>query len=222
MKITTSLLLGSMLAALAADSFSIGKIDREAAGMDPARLARIPVRMREFVAAGKTAVVVTLVARHGHVASLEAVGYQDLENKTPMHADTIFRLASVTKPVTCAGIMILVDEGRLSLIDSAEKYLPEFKGLKLNPCGTRGGYNCALVIPSRPVNILDLMTHTSGRRGAARGRDSPPATLAESVAGVSRATLLFDPGTAWNYSNIGIAALGRIIEVVAGQPYDRF
>jgi CubicO group peptidase (beta-lactamase class C family) len=222
MKTGISFVLSCSLAALAAGPFVIDKTDPGAAGMNPARLAWIPARMKEFVAAGKTAGVVTLVARHGHVASLEAVGYQDLENKTPMHADTIFRLASVTKPVTCAGIMILVDEGRLSLIDSAEKYLPDFKGLKLNPCGTRGGYNCALVTPSRPVNILDLMTHTSGLPGGAPGREAPPNTLAESVAGVSRATLLFEPGTAWNYSNIGIAALGRIIEVVAGQPYDRF
>ncbi len=222
MKTSISMLLGCSLTALAAGPFVVEKVDPGAAGMNPGRLARIPTRMKEFVTAGKTAGVVTLVARHGHVAGLEAVGYQNLEDKTPMHADTIFRLASVTKPVTCAGIMILVDEGRLSLIDSAEKYLPEFKGLKLNPCGSRGGYNCALVAPSRPVNILDLMTHTSGLPGTAPGREGPPNTLAENVAGVSRATLLFEPGTAWNYSNIGIAALGRIIEVVAGQPYDRF
>ncbi len=222
MKTTISLLLGCTLAALAADSFSIGKIDPEAAGMDPARLARIPVRMKEFVAAGKTAGVVTLVARHGHVASLEAVGYQDLETKTPMRTDTIFRLASVTKPVTCAGIMILVDEGRVSLIDPVEKFLPEFKGLKLNPCGTRAGYNCELVTPSRPINILDLMTHTSGLPGSAPGGGTPPSTLAERVVAVHGVALLFEPGTAWNYSNIGIAALGRIIEVVTSQPYDRF
>jgi CubicO group peptidase (beta-lactamase class C family) len=221
MKRSVSLILGCSLAALAAGPFVTGKTDPEAAGMSPARLARIPARMKEFVTAGKTAGVVTLVARHGYVASLEAVGYQDLESKTPMRTDTIFRLASVTKPVTCAGIMILVDEGRLSLIDPVEKYLPEFKGLKLNPCGTLAGYNCALVPPSRPVNILDLMTHTSGLPGTV-GRGSPPNTLAERVAAVSRATLLFEPGTAWNYSNIGIAALGRIIEVVTGQPYDRF
>src|ERR1039457_1160876 len=156
MKTNIPLILGSALLALAARPFVIDKVSPEAAGMDPVRLARIPARMKEFVTAGKTAGVVTLVARHGHVASLEAVGYQDLESKTPMRTDTIFRLASVTKPVTCAGIMILVDEGRLSLIDPAEKYLPEFKDLKLNPCGTRGGYNCALITPSRPVNILDL------------------------------------------------------------------
>jgi len=195
--------------------------DPQGAGMDAQRLARIPVRMKEFVDAGKTAGVVTLVERHGRVAEFDAVGYQDLESKTPMRTDTIFRLASVTKPVTCAGIMILVDEGRISLIDPVERYLPEFKGLKVNPCGTLAGYNCEAAPAKRPVNILDLMTHTSGLPGSVSG-GAAPATLAERVAAVSRATLLFQPGTAWNYSNIGIAALGRIIEVVTGEPYDRF
>lgn len=222
MKTAISLAFACVLAALAAGPFVIDKMDPAAAGMSAERLAQIPVRMKEFVTAGKTAGVVTLVARHGHLAGLDAVGYQDLESKTPMRTDTIFRLASVTKPVTCAGIMILVDEGRVSLIDPAEKYLPEFKGLKLNPCGTLAGYNCEAVTPSRPINILDLMTHTSGLPGSAPGGGAPPTTLAERVAAVSRATLLFEPGTAWNYSNIGIAALGRIIEVVTGEPYDRF
>jgi len=203
-------------------AFAADRVDAEAAGMNAARLARIPARMKEFVDAGKTAGVVTLVARHGHVAAFDAVGYQDLEKKIPMKTDSIFRLASVTKPVTCAAVMILVDEGRVSLIDAAEKYLPEFKGLKVNPCGTRGGINCARVTPTRPVNLIDLMTHTSGLPGSAPAGEKPPATLAEHVAGVARATLLFEPGTSWNYSNIGIAALGRVVEVVTGQPFDRF
>src|ERR1017187_3339691 len=207
MRTTVTLILSYALLALAARPFVVDKIDPEAAGMSQARLARIADRMKEFITAGKTAGVVTLVARHGHVASLEAVGYQDLESKTPMRTDTIVRLASVTKPVTCAGIMILVDEGRLSLIDPAEKFLPEFKGLKLNPCGTRSGYNCELVTPSRPVNIFDLMTHTSGLADAAPGREAPPNTLAQRVAPITRGSLIFEPGTAWNYSNIGIAAL---------------
>src|ERR1039458_7169958 len=212
MRPTLTLILGCALAAPAAQPFVVDKIDPEAAGMSPARLARIAGRMKEFVTAGKTAGVVTLVARHGHVASLEAVGYQDLESKTPMRTDTIVRLASVTKPVTCAGVMILVDEGRLSLIDPVEKFLPELKGLKLNPCGTRSGYNCELVAPSRPVNILDLMTHTAGLADPTAGRGAPPSTLAERVAAVTRGSLIFEPGTAWNYSNIGLAALGRIID----------
>ncbi len=70
--------------------------------------------------------MVTVVAHHGHVASFEAVGYQDLEKKIPMRKDTLFRIASLTKPVTCAAIMILVDEGRIAVIDPIEKYLPEY------------------------------------------------------------------------------------------------
>ncbi len=222
MKNTFLLLLGCSLAALSASSFVTDKTDPEAAGMSPARLARIPARMKEYVDAGKTAGVVTLVVRHGHVAALDAVGYREIESKSPMRTDTIFRIASLTKPITCAGVMILVDEGRVSLIDPVEKYLPEFKGLKLNPCGTRSGINCAAVTPARPVNLLDLMTHTSGLPGPAPPGGAPANTLSEHVAAVSRATLLFEPGTEWNYSNIGIAALGRVIEVAAKQPYDRF
>ncbi len=212
-----------LLAAQGADNFVVDKPDPPAAGMSSARLARIAVRMREYVDSGKTAGVVTLVARHGHLASFDAVGYQDLETKTPMRTDTIFRIMSMTKPVSCAAMMVLVDEGRVALIDPVEKYLPEFKGLQVNPCETRGGYNCALRPPSRPVNVMDLMTHTSGLPGMPPRSDSaPPETLADSVAGVSRATLLFDPGTGWNYSQIGYEALGRIVEVVTKQPFDQF
>jgi CubicO group peptidase (beta-lactamase class C family) len=222
MKIAIAL-LGASLVALAASSFVTDRLDAEGAGMSTARLALIRTRMKEYVDAGKTAGVVTLVARHGKVAAFDAVGYQDLESKTPMKTDSIFRIASVTKPITCAGIMTLVDEGRISTLDPVEKFLPEFKGLKMNPCGGRSGINCSAVTPSRPVNLLDLMTHTSGLPGSApAGPGAPPTTLAEAVARVSRATLLFEPGTAWEYSNIGIAALGRVIEVVSGQPFEKF
>ncbi len=217
----------SCLSAVSGDSgFVAEKADPASAGMNPAMLARIPARMKEFVDSGKTAGVVTLIARHGHVASLDAVGYQDLEHKTPMKADTIFRIMSITKPITCAGIMTLVDDGRLSLLDPAEKFVKEFREIKVNPCGTRVGHNCEVVAPLRPVNVLDLMTHTSGLGEAGGGRGGagpPPNSRTEMVAGmVSRATLLFQPGTAWNYSNFGIAILGQIIEVASGKPYDQF
>jgi CubicO group peptidase (beta-lactamase class C family) len=212
---------------LSADNrFVPDKIDVNLAGMNPARLAQIPVRMQEFVDAGKTAGIVTLVARHGHVASLDAVGFQDIARKTPMRKDSIFRIMSVTKPITCAGVMALVDDGRLSLLDPVDKFVPEFKDVKVNPCGTLVGFNCQMVPPLRPMNVLDLMTHTSGlgESGAGRGGPmTPPSSRAEQVAAAaSRATLLFQPGTAWNYSNFGIAILGRIIEVVSGKPYDQF
>jgi CubicO group peptidase (beta-lactamase class C family) len=214
-----ALLLGIGISAFGADKSG----DPAVAGMDAERLARIPARMKEFVDAGKAAGIVTLVARHGKIASVDAVGYRELESKSPMTVDTIFRIASLTKPVTCAGIMALVDDGRISVLDPVEKYLPEFKGQKVNGCAAGSGYDCAARTPTRPVDILDLMTHTSGLPGAApAGRGGAPATLAEAVVPGGRLTLLFEPGTAWNYSNIGYEALGRIIEVVSHEPYDRF
>jgi CubicO group peptidase (beta-lactamase class C family) len=208
------------LLGFAAGRGSLDQPNPEAAGMNPGRLADIHQRMQEFVDRGKAAGIVTVLARHGQLASLDAVGYRDLESKTPMSTDTLFRIMSLTKPVTCIGIMTLVDEGRLSLIDPVEKYLPEFKGQKLNPCEDRAGYACGLVAPHRPVNIEDLMKHTSGMR-APESSDSP-ASLAELVTRAARMPLLFEPGTRWDYSNIGYDTLGRIIEVVTGKPYDQY
>lgn len=226
MKTIALLLIVTCVAMPAGSTFVTDKMDPAQAGMNPEMLARISVRMKEFVDSGKTAGIVTLVARHGHVASLEAVGFQDVEKQTPMRPNSIFRIMSVTKPVTCAAVMVLVDEGRLSLLDPAERFIPEFKGLKVNPCGTRVGHNCELVEVERPITVLDLMTHTAGlgERGGGRGTpESSPASLAEQIAGAaSRATLIFQPGTAWNYSNFGIAVLGRIIEVASGKSYEQF
>src|SRR5271163_2428082 len=224
MKTTLLFLMVCSLGLSADRSFIADKTEPALAGMNPAMLARIPVRMKQFVDAGKTAGIVTLVARHGYLASIEAVGYQDLEHKAPMRADTIFHMMSVTKPVTCAGIMVLVDEGLVSLLDPVEKFVPEFKALKVNPCGTLVGHNCEGVASLRPVNILDLMTHMSGLGEAGRGgAGTAPNSLGEMVgAAAARATLLFQPGTAWNYSNFGIAVLGQIIQVASGKPYEQF
>ncbi len=190
---------------LLAFSFAALANDPSRAGMSVDVLARIPVRMKEYVDHGKAAGFVTLVARHGHIASLEAVGYQDRESRIPMRTDTIFQIMSMTKPVTCAGIMILIDEGRVALIDPVEKYLPEFKGKQI----------------SRPITIRDLMTHTSGLPAAPPdGFDKAAHTLAEVVAAARMPT--FEPGSKWSYSNMGIATLGRIIEVVAGKPFEQF
>jgi CubicO group peptidase (beta-lactamase class C family) len=189
------------------------------AGMDPARLARIPARMQQFVDSGTAAGIVTLLARHGETVHLGAAGFQDREARIPMRTDSIFQIASMTKPVTAIGIMILMEEGRLSLADPVEKHLPDFKGQMVRDGAT-------LRKPSRLPTIRDLMTHTSGLGGApAAIRDifaKRDRTLAEAVALYSQTPLEFDPGTHWMYSNTGIATLGRIIEVLSGQPYQQF
>jgi CubicO group peptidase (beta-lactamase class C family) len=212
-----------VVACVAAGNFDLSLSDPATLGMNPHKLAEIPARMKEFVAAGTISGVVTILARHGKVVEFDAVGLRDIESNSPMQKDSLFRIASLTKPVTCAAVMALVDEGRISLIDPVEKYLPEYKGLKMNPCRAGSGTSCQGVAPHRPINIEDLMTHTSGLPASAdTGKGPAPKTLAELVSRGSHSELLFEPGTSWNYSNIGIDILGRIVELVGHQPFDQF
>jgi CubicO group peptidase (beta-lactamase class C family) len=197
-------------------------------GMDAERLAQIKVRMQGFVDKGQIAGAVTLVARHGTIVQFEAVGYQEMEQRKPMRTDSIFQIMSMTKPITGLGIMMLVEEGKLSLNDPVERVLPEFKGQwMVAGKETREGKEFLILQhPSRPIIIRDLMTHTSGVP------DYPPALegiyqkmhfpLSEVAAICSQQPLEFEPGSRWKYSNPGIAILGRLIEVASGEKYEKF
>ncbi len=121
----------SLLLFIAAFTLIAAPPDAKKAGCSPERLAKIPERMKEFVDRGDLSGVVTLVARHGVVASLDAVGWQNVEDKKPMRTDSIFQIMSMTKPVTAVGIMMLVEEGKLRLTDPIEKFIPEFRGQML-------------------------------------------------------------------------------------------
>ena len=145
-----------------------------------------------------------------------AVGFQDLETQTPMKKDTIFQVASMTKPVTAVGIMILVEEGLLALTDHVQKYLPQFASIKLIAKAAESEQGSGLWeirTPSRPITIVDLLTHTSGMgsgypegfQDLLKKRDR---TLAEAVEAFPSRPLEFEPGTQWGYSNMGIATLG--------------
>ena len=200
--------------------------DPAKAGLDPERLARIPASMKEFVDQNRIAGAVTLVQRRGVVGSLDAIGWQDLEGKKPMRTDAIFQIMSMTKPVTGVGIMMLLEEGKLALADPIEKHLPEFRSPWVI-ASKEGETALHLKRPSRLPTIRDLMTHTSGVPSG-----PPPAfralyqkmdrTLAEAVLVTSQQPLEFEPGSQWRYSNMGIATLGRIIEVLAGVPFEQF
>ncbi len=195
-------------------------------GLDPQRLGRIRVRMKEFVDAGKAAGIVTLVARRGQVAALDAVGYFDMDSKKPMPADAIFQIHSMTKPVVCTAIMMLAEEGKVALNDPVSRYLPEFRGQWVVRSKEASG-DVRLGKPSRPITIRDLMTHTSGMstnpnapiQELHRELQRP---LSEAVLIFSQQPLEFEPGTRWLYSNTGIAALGRIIEVQSGMAFEKF
>jgi CubicO group peptidase (beta-lactamase class C family) len=186
-----------------------------------------PVRagMEKFITDQEIAGAVTLVGRRDGIVSLEAVGSLDLESKKPMPKDALFRIASMTKPITAVGIMILAEEGKLGVDDPVEKHLPEFKGQLL--AAFRDKDVTVLKKPARPITLRDLLTHTSGLPGG-----MPPGladlytkrdhTLAEGIMAMSQRPLDFEPGSKWSYCNAGIDTLGRVIEVVSGQPYEDF
>ncbi|MBC7819244.1 MAG: beta-lactamase family protein [Planctomycetaceae bacterium] len=192
---------------------------------DSAKLGKIRERMQGFVDQKVIAGAVTVVGSKDGIASLEAVGLQKIETKQPMPKDALFRIASMTKPITAMGIMILQEEGKLSVDDPVEKHLPEFRGQRLT--ASREGDTVTLKKPSRAITLRDLLTHTSGLPGgfppgladlyATRQR-----TLAEAVLVSSQQPLDFEPGSKWAYCNAGIDTLGRVIEVVSGQSFEEF
>jgi CubicO group peptidase (beta-lactamase class C family) len=189
--------------------------------LDEARLAQLKTRMKSFVEQGRTAGIVSLLAYRGQVIYADAVGHQNLETKTPMKLDTLFQIASMTKPITAVAVMLAEEDGWLTVLDPVEKYLPEFKDLKV-----KDGSN--LVKPARPITIRDLLTHTSGMGSYPpsvdfltlyRKREKP---LAEMVTLFAQQPLEVQPGTKWIYSSPGTAVAGRIVEVVTKKPFEQF
>jgi CubicO group peptidase (beta-lactamase class C family) len=187
--------------------------------------SRLRESMQRFVDQGEVSGIVVLVGGADPAVSVEAVGRRNIEDDSPMRPDTLFRIASMTKPITAIGIMMLADEGKLAVDDPVEKHLPEFRGQML--VAERSGDTTTLKKPPRPITLRDLLTHTSGVHG------SPPTgladlyarrnhTLAEAVMAYSQRPLDFEPGSKWAYCNVGIDTLGRVIEAVSGQSYESF
>lgn len=191
-------------------------------GMNPEKLKAIPAAMQKFVDDKTIAGAVTLIARDGKIASLEAVGMSDLEKGTAMTKESVFWIASMTKPVTATAVLMLQDEGKLSVDDPVEKHLPEFKGLML--AAEKTPERVVLQKPARPVTIKDLLSHTSGLTSSlpTGGTALDTLTLKGAVIGYALSPLQFEPGSKWQYCNPGINTLGRIIEVVSGMAYPDF
>lgn len=178
--------------------------------------------LHAFVDDGSLSGAVAVLYQNGKVLSFDATGYQDLESKTPMQADSLFWIASMTKPITAMAVMMLQDEGKLNIEDPVAKYLPEFKNQML--VQEKSGDRIVLVKPARPITIRDLMTHTSGLVGNSPldGDALDVLSLKEAVITYALSPLQFEPGTKWSYCNPGINTLGRIVEVVSGEEYAAF
>jgi CubicO group peptidase (beta-lactamase class C family) len=149
---------------------------------------------------------VTLVARDGKIVHLGAVGLADLEENRPMREDTLFAVASMTKPITATAVMVLHDAGTLSLDDPVSKYLPEFKNATLSGKP-----------PEKDITLRHLLTHTSGLTGSQQNEGS----LENTAKVLAKRPLSFAAGTKWEYSP-GLSVCGRVVEVVSGQAFDQF
>jgi CubicO group peptidase (beta-lactamase class C family) len=195
------------------------------AGAEPKLPQRVADALFPFVQKGQIAGAVAVVGDAREVLVLEAVGDLDVQAKRAMPKDAVFRIASMTKPITAIGVMQLAEDGKLSIDDPVEKHLPEFKGPWL--IAERKDDALTLKRPQRPVTLRDLLTHTSGLPGG-----YPPGlsdlyekrdrTLAEAVLAISQRPLEFAPGSKWAYCNPGIDTLGRVIEVRSGMPYEAY
>jgi CubicO group peptidase (beta-lactamase class C family)/acetyl esterase/lipase len=179
-------------------------------GMNGDKLAKIPTAMQQYIDRKQLAGAVTLVARQGKIVQLEAVGYADVENSLPMTKDSIFAIASMTKPITATAVMILQDEGKLSVSDPVSKYIPQFKDVQL-----------AGKPPAREITIRDLMTHTAGLSRPPRKEGDAPPSLKETSERIASQPLQFEPGSRWQYGD-GLTVCGRIVEIVSGQSFDEF
>jgi len=168
--------------------------------------------------------VVVVGNADGAVAEL-ALGSRNLSTGDAMRPDTMFQIASMTKPVTAMALAILVDEGKLSFDDPVEKHLPEFRGQRM--IVARDGEQITTAPAPRPITIRDLLTHTSGMpggppQGLSELLRSRNRTLAEGVLAFSQVPLEFPPGARWSYSNTGIDTAGRVVEVVSGRRFEDF
>lgn len=181
-----------------------------------------PVSVKKHVDKRELAGVVVMVVDRDKVLASGAVGFADIKGKRAMADSDLFWIASQTKAMTAACVLMLVDEGKLSLDDPLEKYLPEFKILMVDadPSEER----VKLVKPNHPPTIRQALSHTSGLpfSSAAEQPTLDALPLAEAVKSYAKAPLLSQPGTKYEYSNAGINSAARIIEIVSGQKYEDF
>ena len=204
----------------------------ESVGLSSEQLAHVDRHLQEnYVDSGKIPGCQTLVFRRGGLAHHSVLGKADLERGTAAADDTIYRIYSMTKPITSVALMQLHEEGRFALSDAVHRYIPEFEALRVYESGVYPHYETKPC--ERPMTIRDLLSHQSGLtygfmartnvdagyRKAAIGEKGRSGTLAEMMTDLSTLPLEFSPGTAWNYS-VATDVCGRLVELISGQPLD--
>ncbi len=206
----------------------------ESAGMSKQALDRLDAHIKlRYIDAGRFPGTQVLVYRRGKVVHSAVQGFADLERKAPVKDDTIFRIYSMTKPITSVAFMMLLEEGRVALDEPVHKYIPEWKNLGVFQAGNAPAF--LTKPPSRPMLIVDLLRHTSGLTYGFQQRSNVDAayrenkigevatsgTLQSMIDGLAKIPLEFSPGEAWNYS-VSTDVIGYLIGKISGKPFDQF
>ncbi len=206
----------------------------EAAGMSKSALDRLEAHLKHrYIDAGRFPGTQLLLYRRGQIVHNAVQGFADLERKAPVKDDTIFRIYSMTKPITSVAFMMLFEEGRVALDEPVHKYIPEWKNLGVFQAGTDPTFLTRL--PARPMLIVDLLRHTSGLTYGFQQRTNVDAayrknkigevvksgTLQSMVDALANIPLEFSPGEAWNYS-VSTDVVGYLIGQISGQPFEQF
>ena len=199
----------------------------EAVGVSAERLERIRPVMQGYVDDGNLPGFLTVVARHGKIVHFETIGMRDVENKKPVEPDTIFRIYSMSKPITSVAVMMLYEEGRFQLGTPVSQFIPEFKNMKV--------YNedqTEILDAKKEITIKHLLMHTAGLTYGwgnkpvdalykeAKIRE-PGSTLVDMVEKLGKIPLVHEPGERWTYS-VSTDVLGYLVEVVSGMPFEEF
>ena len=206
----------------------------ESAGLSEAALRRVDQHIkRNYVDAGRFPGTQLMVYRRGTLVHSTVQGFADLERRTPVRDDTIFRIYSMTKPITSVAFMMLVEEGRVALDEPVHKYIPEWKNLGVFVAGASPAFLTRP--PTRPMQIVDLLRHTSGLTYGFQQRSNVDAayrdkqigavekagTLDTMIEDLSKIPLEFSPGEAWNYS-VSTDVIGYLIGKISGEPFEQF
>ena len=221
--------------ATALSAATLPKASPEEAGLSSQRLQRVRAVLQRYIDRGEIAGSVALVARNGKVAYFDAQGVMDIESKRGMRTDAIFRLASMTKPVTSLAVMMLQEEGLLLIDDPVSKYLPEFKSPKValaNAANERATAGHRIVPADSEITIRQLLTHTAGLASGTSGATTdlaaklnatrkPEDLLADYIKKLAALPLNFQPGAHWEYGP-ATDVLGRVVEVVSGLDLNQF
>jgi CubicO group peptidase (beta-lactamase class C family) len=202
-----------------AEQVSLSTAEPEAVGLSSERLERIAPVMQENIDEQLIPCSVTLVARHGKIVYFEAQGWMDVAGKIPVKKDSLFRMYSMTKPITTVAVLILYEEGRLQLDDPISKYIPAFKNQVVKTADNQ------TVPANREITIRDVLTMTSGVPGYGVGMSTPgidaSTPMKDIVNKLAEFPLNFQPGTAWEYG-FGPAIAGVVVEVISGKTLDEF